>query len=256
MDHDACRLLVQRVRPVIFASVPVLQPPDQMEDTWPTWRGAGAELLIVDNTADRAWEPLALDEGWSWIGFGKNLGVCASWNLARAWFLAPDPHYYECLLLFSSSLSFDDALPATMKQMNLAASWKGVQSQHGPHAIAWSSKVLRTAGTWDENYFPGYSGDTDYFRRLIIEGILVPGPDEMPQVNIAAPEPEDGRAIKRTGLITNQVCCSAYYEAKWGGPPGAEKFDTPFDSGLPTSWWSPAYRPGLELVDLTTSRYR
>lgn len=238
---------------MIFASVPVLQPPDQMADTWPTWKGCGPELLIVDNTTDRAWEQTAADEGWDWIGFGHNLGVCASWNLARVWMAQVESGY---LLLFSASVRFDDGLPATLDQMNAAANWKGCQSQVGPHALAYSRRVLDMIGMWDENYFPGYCGDTDYFRRMIVEGILVAGPDEMPQVEIAAPEPEDGRAIKRTGLVTNQVCCSAYYMAKHGGPPGAEKFDTPFDSGLPSSWWSPAYRPGMEMVDLTTSRYR
>lgn len=241
---------------MIFASVPVLQPPEEMLDTRCSWEGCGPELLIVDNTTDRAWEPLAKEQGWSYLTLGKNLGVCASWNAARASFMAAAGSDHDLLLLFSASINWRDGLAASMAQFQEAANWKGCQSGFGPHAIAWSRRVLEIAGDWDCNYYPGYLGDTDYFRRLIVEGILIAGPDAMPRIEINAPEPEDGRAVERTGLITNTVCCSAYYEAKHGGPPSEETFTTPFDSGLPTWFWTPAYRPGMEFVDLTTSRYR
>lgn len=239
---------------VIFASVPVLQPPDQMKDTSYTWNACGPELLIVDNTTDGDWSDEAKLRGWSYMHFMRNTGVCASWNIARAWFLnrsRSDDH----LFLFSASVRFDDGLPAVLDQLAAAANWKGCQSQYGPHALAWSRKTLEIVGTWDENYV-NYVGDTDYFYRAILEGIIVAGRGAMPQIELNAPEPEDGRAIRATGLITHTASCSAYFESKWNGPPSGERWTTPFDSGLPTWWWSPAVRPGLQHFDPWEMRYR
>lgn len=240
---------------MIFASVPVLQPPDQMTDTWPSWEGCGPELLVVDNTADGAWDPLAREYGWSYAGFGRNLAVSASWNVARANILAHEGQPHDLLLLFSASLHFDDGLPAVLDQIAAAANWKGCQTQYGPHCLAYSRRLLELAGTWDEN-LPNYYGDNDYFYRLILEGWLLAQPDPFPQIDINAPVPEDGRAVNRTGLITNMSAAGEYYRARWGGPPSEETFTSPFDSGLPPSWWSPAWRPHLDHFDPWESRYR
>lgn len=240
---------------MIFASVPVLQPPEEMNDSWPTWRGCHDELLIVDNTTDRAWEPLALEEGWSYLTFEKNAGVCASWNAARASFMAYTPRDLDLLLLFSASIAWTDGLAASMVEFQQAANWKGCQSQYGAHAIAWSRRLLEIAGTWDEN-FVNYYGDNDFFYRGIIDGWLLAGPDAMPNIAINAPVPEDGRAIRATGMVSNTAASGAYYESKWRGPPSEERACTPFDSGLPTWWWSPAVRPALDHFDPWQTRYR
>lgn len=240
---------------MIFANVPVIQPPEQMADTWHHWEGVGSELLIVDNTPDSAWRDLAAEYGWSYAALGKNLGVCPSWNLARAWFLDHNPHDYECLFLFSSSVAWSDGLAVVMHDLNMASNWKGAQTQWGGHGYAYSARVLREIGTWDENLSPGYYGDTDYWYRMILAGIIG-GPEAVPQIETNSPKPEDGRALRMVGLLSNTGASLDYYVAKWGGAPAHETFTTPFNSGLPTSWWSPAYRPGLEHVDAGRIEHR
>lgn len=241
---------------MIFASVPVLQPPEEMNDTWPQWRGCGSELLIVDNTENRAWDALAAEEGWSYRTFGHNLGVPASWNIARAWFLADDPHEYECLLLFSASVNWIDGLPLAMKQMNDGANWKGCQTVDlGFHAIAWSRGVFDRIGNFDENHWVGYDGDCDWAYRCILAGVLVDDPAPMPKIDMNA-TCVNGRAITQTAMISNTAATRCYYINKWGGEPSHETYVTPFDSGLPTSWWSPIHRPGMMQINLGETRYR
>lgn len=242
---------------VIYASVPVIEPPEALRESWEHWVGCGPELLLVDNTTDGAWADLATEHHWSYLTFGKNAGVSSGWNQARAWFLGRSQHPIpDALFLFSSTMQFTDGLPSVLDQIAMHATWKGCQTQYGPHAMAWGAQALELVGTWDENYFPGYLGDTDYFRRAILEGIIIAGPEEMPRIEINAPKPEDGRTIRTTGIITNTAACTDYYRAKHGGVPTAERFTTPFDSGLPTWWWSVAIRPGLEHIDLCSTRYR
>lgn len=240
---------------MIFASVPVIQPPEQMNDTRSLWNGCGPELLLVDNTPDHAWEHDAAAHGWTYLTFGKNLGVSASWNAARAAFLDQTQREHDLLFLFSSSVRFDDGLPHVLDQLSYAANWKGCQTQVGPHALAYSRAVLEQVGTWDET-FPNYYGDTDYFYRMILADILKAGPDAMPQIEINCPTPEDGRAINRCGIVSHSARCLELYCAKWGGPPSMETFTSPFNSGLPASWWSPAHRPGMHDLDPWVTLYR
>lgn len=243
---------------MIFASVPVIQPPDQLEDTRHHWEGVGSELLIVDNTPDGAWRDLASEFGWSYQAFGKNAGVNGSWNIARAWFFGQtEPHsYLDHLFLFSASVEWIDGLAVVMHDLYEAANWKGCQTAWGFHGIAWSRAVFDIVGTFDENYYPGYLGDCDWARRCILEGILSGGDDAMPQIETNGPKPRDGRAITDTGMISNTAACNAYFQHKHGGPSSAETYSTPFDSGLPTSWWSPSVRPGLEGVSPGVTQYR
>lgn len=241
---------------MIFASVPVIEPPDQLRDNAFTWNACGPELLIVDNTPNYAWEAEAKKHGWSYCSFAKNLGVPAAWNIARAKFMAEAEHDDDLLLLFSSSLYFETGLAETMDRMQAAANWKGCQTRYGFHSIAWSKRVFELCGNFDENFWIGYLGDNDWARRLIVEEILLAGEEAMPSIEIAAPKPPDGRAINTVGLISNTAACSDYYARKWGGEPSQETFPTPFDSGLPTSWWSPIVRMGMENVNLGETHYR
>lgn len=240
---------------MIFASVPVIQPPSQLEDTWHRWEGCGPELLIVDNTPSLAWAQIAVENGWSYQGLGKNLGVCPSWNLARAWFLDASPLSHDCLFLFSSSVCWTDGLKVVLHDLNEAANHKGVQSQWGGHGYGYSTLTLERIGLWDENLSPGYYGDNDYWYRMILAGIIG-GTVPVPQVETNSPKPEDGRALRMAGMLSNTGACLDYYKARWGGEPSKETFTTPFNSGLPTSWWSPAYRPGLEHVDAGRIEHR
>ena len=231
---------------MIFASVPVIQPPDQMQDTRHQW-GDGPDLLLVDNTTDRAWESEAKEHDWSYLTFGHNLGVAASWNAARSWFMGKTEREHAMLFLFSASVEFRDGLPTVLDQLQMGGNWKGCQTQLGPHALAYSRAVLEQVGTWDEN-MPSYVSDTDYFYRMIVEGILVGGPDHMPQIEINAPFPGDGRAASALRMVTHSAACLEYFATKWGGPASSEQWTTPFNSGMPSSWWSQHQRPALEHV--------
>lgn len=235
---------------MIYASVPAIQSPADLEASWTTW-DVGPELLVVDNTTDREWRDLALERGWRWISFGTNLGVPAAWNVARADFLGRTQAPHDLLLLLSSSVVWDDGLAAAMHALNREAGWQGCQTHLGPHAIAWSRAVFEQVGSFDESPFPGYYSDNDWFYRCILGGVL----DGMARVELNA-SCEDGRTIRELGMTSNTSACLEWYCNKWGGEPSKEKYTTPFDSGLPTWWTSPVYRPGMQNVNLGESRFR
>ena len=242
---------------MIFAAVPILQPPELIPEVWPTWTRCSEELLIVDNTPDRAWEEIARLQGWSYVTFQKNIGLAGGWNIARAKFMADTKNDHDLLLLFSASVQWLDGLDVVLDQVSAAANWKGCQGQLGFHAIAWSRRLFEIAGDFDEACWPaGFYTDNDFAWRLILAGILVADPDPMPHVDLAVSPVENALAIRSLGVEGNYGACRDYYKAKWGGEPSHETFTTPFDSGLPTSWWSLAYRPGLEQVDIGVTRYR
>lgn len=123
------------------------------------------------------------------------------------------------------------------------------------HCVAFSPEALRKVGMMDENFFPGYTEDTCYRRRLKLEGIPVR------HEPIDADLPRDGHAhdelrrLNPGARTINWQAFTRYFIAKWGVTPidsetwvkGGEftGYRTPFDGGHPTSYWEEASREDL-----------
>lgn len=93
--------------------------------------------------------------------------------------------------------------------------------------VAFNMEAVRTVGRWDTN-FPQYFSDIDYYRRLNLAGyehILtnLPVTHHVGSITINS---DPGRKLNTT--VTFPLY-QRYYEMKWGGPPGQEKFTTPFN---------------------------
>lgn len=90
-------------------------------------------------------------------------------------------------------------------------------------------------GCFDENFIPAYFEDNDYHRRIKLLGLKA--------VNYGA------AAFYHFGSLTQNlegpVCTSdmfvgnrSYYATKWGGEPGQEQYETPFNQGGSPSEWT------------------
>jgi len=159
--------------------------------------------------------------------------VAASWNRGRA--VALDGTY-DYLTLISEAVVFGGRAGADW----LTALGSGVQcvnSQHGWKLIALRRDVLDSVGPFDERFVPAYWEDTDYLYRMHLAGFASPRENNLPgfqwfDIDAAVPE-GDGHSIQ-AGVEVNMGRCAAYYETKWGGPQGQEKFTVPFD-GVPSN---------------------
>lgn len=91
-------------------------------------------------------------------------------------------------------------------------------------------EVWQKVGDVDPNYYPVYFDDNDYTYRMKLAGIephfLTGDSDAVRHAGSASLHAlgADHRRAHDAAFLE----CQAYYERKWGGPVGAEKFTVPF----------------------------
>lgn len=96
-----------------------------------------------------------------------------------------------------------------------------------------NAECVRRVGLMDEwSFYPIYYDDDDYELRCRLAGVdwlrFDGGMSHAGSATIA--DPGHGAANGRTFPMNRDA-----YVAKWGGPPGAERFSTPWDLGVPLS---------------------
>lgn len=96
-------------------------------------------------------------------------------------------------------------------------------------------QLIAKVGCLDENFFPGYYEDNDYYHRIVQSGANVP--------TIALQANHDRSSTLNSSTKfkkKNQYTFHKnyqYYIEKWGGTPGQEKYKTPFGKDYPLSFW-------------------
>jgi len=171
----------------------------------------------------------------------KNTGCAGAWNwiCGRALSLGDYANYSSAILLNSDCA----VAPDTFEKM--LAEPSEIVLAHGWECFRFDRTIWEHVGRFDEEYYPVYFEDTDYRRRLNIASVPV---SEWPVVEVS--RPSFGRATYSTGIThgwrleeagyqgwtgekaawfqSRWVANRDRYTAKWGGPPGEEKFTTPF----------------------------
>jgi GT2 family glycosyltransferase len=120
------------------------------------------------------------------------------------------------------------------------------QSTAGSHFFAFTRRAVELAGYYDENFWPIYFEDTEYnYRTSLISGYKVL-------------DCKLGHIVKSEGISismseqpllnlfqSNSNRIARYYQSKWGGNTGSERYTVPFND--PTKdikeWgrWEPFY---------------
>jgi hypothetical protein len=99
--------------------------------------------------------------------------------------------------------------------------------------------AMAAVGPWDTN-LPQYFADNDYYRRLELAGYKIF------EVGMEVTHHEGGSCTLKSDPIRAHLngvtfpLYQKYYEAKWGGLPGAERFLLPFNAVLPFHASGPA----------------
>jgi len=198
------------------------------------------DIIVVDNTPTGLMLPFPVGKRYH---FGRNVGVARAWNLGIRDVLAdPDETH---LVICSQSVVFGRTGGRDLKtSVADGDEWGSEYIGLGWHLNAFSRKFLETFGYFDENFYPAYFEDTDALYRM---GLLdMPSPREngrtRPYFQIDAECRTDGGAIKDGKVDINFTMLQMYYQAKWGGRQGEEKFERPFNQpDADINWW-----PGLE----------
>lgn len=151
----------------------------------------------------------------------KNLGVSGSWNMIMDY--ADKVNGTHVLML-----NDDIYLGKSEEEINtIIRLWK-------PEFICtelnWCSFILsvdtfKKIGKFDENFFPAYFEDNDYFRRMQLLGTpIIVNPMLNPIVY------RNSMTIQKTPELNNGFEKNRqYYISKWGGQPTQETFSTPFN---------------------------
>ena len=191
--------------------------------------------IVVDD-GEHALVPV---DGFELLRPANNLGCAGSWNLLCR--TAFDDLSVTNLII----LNGDCAVAADTFSRMMASACHVVAAQ-GFSAFRLDKYVWRFVGEFDEEFYPAYWEDTDYRRRLHLSGEQI---DEWPIQEVS--RPSYGRATYASGITHGWLIEHAGYQgstgekckwvqerwvanrdryvAKWGGMPGAEKYDKPFN---------------------------
>lgn len=89
-------------------------------------------------------------------------------------------------------------------------------------------ETFAKVGSFDETFYPAYFEDNDYYRRMLLKGmVLIPVPTNIshtPSSTFQAMTPEQ-QANHHGNFVANR----SYYMAKWGGLPHEEEYLRPFN---------------------------
>jgi GT2 family glycosyltransferase len=207
------------VIPVI--GVPTLNRTDllvRMIDSIDTDVGA---ILVIDNGGNVP--ELVTKSPSHVVNLPHNIGVAAAWNLVFK--LTPRAPWW---LIVNDDIAFG---PGDLERLAAAMEDPAprIAMIHGFSAFAINQQALELTGFFDENLHPAYFEDNDMTWRASMAGV--------PLVNVEAHVIHEGSAtIRGHDIYMAQngrtfSPNSAYYVEKWGGLPGHERYDTPFNGG-------------------------
>lgn len=190
--------------------------------------------LIIDNGD----APLGSVSGFEVRRPPKNVGCAGSWNMiCRAAF---DEFRSDSAVLVNADCT---VLPDTFA--SLFAASLGFVCAHAFGCFRIDREVWERVGPFDEEFYPAYWEDTDYRRRLRLAGVAF---EEWPIEEAEVLYP--GRARYRSGIVHGKNASESYqgwtgekqawfqqrlvineqrYVDKWGGIPGSERFEVPFN---------------------------
>jgi GT2 family glycosyltransferase len=151
----------------------------------------------------------------------KNLGVSGSWNMLMDY--ADKVKGTHVLIL-----NDDIYLGKSEEEVNtIIRLWK---PEFLCTELNWCSFILsvetfKKVGNFDENFFPAYYEDNDYFRRMLLANVpIIMNPMLNPVIY------RNSMTIQKSPELNNGFEKNRqYYISKWGGLPEQETFATPFN---------------------------
>lgn len=168
---------------------------------------------------------------------GENLGCARSWNTMAKTLLFNDD---TALLLTGDDVKFaPDTIAAMMSEMEKTKADFLTVEPGGFSCFMVRRTVFEKIGYFDEQFWPAYFEDNDFYRRMKLcpQGVVMAHVEtaKYEHVNrgsqtLASFTPQE-RLQHNDRFKTNR----ARYVAKWGGLPHEETFDEPYNGLEPSS---------------------
>jgi GT2 family glycosyltransferase len=223
----------------IFIGMPVLNRLDLLDHCI----GAidyPAEILVVNNnsvdvTFKQEIDQLAELRKFTVLHQKRNLGVAASWNLIIRTALA---HGHEWIFIGSNDTVLHSGSLKAAVEFKKEKEF-GVWHLHAFNFFLLHRATVERVGWFDENFYPAYKEDQDYCYRCHIATMRrlpgMPGcrADHVGSATIRS----DARYAARNQ--ETHAWNARYYQMKWGGDAGSEKFEHPFNNpNYDHRWWA------------------
>ncbi len=226
----------------IFLGVPVLNRLDLLERCLERIDIPADILIVNNNSVDPSFQTtlrnLAARRGLEVHDQERNLGVAATWN----YILAAGLGWGHEVVFIGSNDTFvhPGSLAATLERIRDAREDEVIWHIHAWNFFAIHTRAVARVGWFDENFYPAYCEDEDYSHRCEVLGMQrvilhLPnlGAEHLGSQTILS-DAEYEALNRETHFGWNQ----RYYREKWGGPPHAERFRTPFGQpGRDPRWW-------------------
>lgn len=169
----------------------------------------------------------------------KNLGCGPSWNHIFKNYPGPWLMVGNDIAFLPGSLSLMDEAYETNPEADMVLG-------DGYNVFLMTQAALEMVGSMDENFYPAYFEDLDHSRRAKLCGATLVEVNKFKRIHGDARHPEDSSRgsntvrsdaeLNRRNSVTTRNN-EMYYARKWGGRPGAERFQTPFNKEVPVSFW-------------------
>ena len=151
----------------------------------------------------------------------KNLGVSGSWNMLMDY--ADKVKGTHVLLL-----NDDIYLGKSEEEINtIIRLWEPefICTELNWCSFILSVETLKKVGKFDENFFPAYFEDNDYFRRMLLANVSIIMNSMLNPIIY-----RNSMTIQKSPELNNGFEKNRqYYISKWGGQPTQETFNTPFN---------------------------
>jgi GT2 family glycosyltransferase len=151
----------------------------------------------------------------------KNLGVSGSWNMLMD---------YADKVKATHVLILNDDIYLGKPEEEIKTIIKLWNPEFLCTELNWCSFILsvetfKKVGNFDENFFPAYFEDNDYFRRMQLANVpIIMNPMLNPIIYRNSMTIQKSPELN-SGFEKNRQ----YYISKWGGQPTQETFATPFN---------------------------
>ena len=97
--------------------------------------------------------------------------------------------------------------------------------------VCFNPVVIDRVGPWDWRGLPWYFADTDYYRRIGLSGLSIEPCSEI-NVEHFKSQTHLNDPLIEAAVLAHHDQAERYYTWKWGGKPGQEKFEQPFNGDV------------------------
>jgi len=209
--------------------IPFVNRPDLLELALQSVRPFWPHTLIIDNSdtgLDPSMWPVPIMRPPVPLTFSQSMNLLQHLASERS---------CDCLLFMHNDAEAGAGTPkrllAIIEEAIASGQRWGVAFTHYDTLAAFSMAMVHAVGPWDTT-LPHYFADNDYYRRVRLAGY------EIINTGLEVTHHNDASStIKSDPRLTflNSVMFPLYghyYTTKWGGPPGNETYDWPFNGAL------------------------